>query len=85
MNSEDIVKAIHAVCKKAGMAVGQLTDPAAYQHLVYEQARYHLSHLVGKDALHADLKFHAQSFYEQALDLLEKEMKTGIEEVLRRA
>ena len=83
MKSEEIEKAVSAICKKAGLLVGQLADPASFQHLVYESARFHISHLVGKDALHSNTAFHVPTCYELALNLLDSEIKKAVEEARR--
>lgn len=84
MTSEDLEKAITAICKKAGHTVGHLSDPGAFSHLVYEQARFHLSHLVGKDAVHGVTAFHDPALYELALNQLDREIKKAVAEAERR-
>ena len=84
MTSEEIERSIQAICKKAALLVGQLREPSNFEHLAYEAARFHLSHLVGKDAIHPNEKFHDPLYYEQALNLLDKEMKKAREEAGRR-
>jgi hypothetical protein len=84
MTSEDIEKAIQAICKKAGNTVGKLAEPAAFSHLVYEQARFHLSHIVGKEAIHMNMRWHEEMFLEKALNLLDKEIEKAVAEAERR-
>jgi hypothetical protein len=85
MTNEEIEKAVSAICKKAGILVGQLAEPASFQHLAYEAARFHLSHLVGKEALHGNGQWHSPHCYEKALNMLDAEIKKALEEVTRRA
>lgn len=84
MTSEDIERAIHAICKKAGNTVAKLSDPAAFSHLAYEQARFHLSHIVGKDALHSNQRWREEYCLDKALNLLDKEIKEAVAEAERR-
>src|SRR3954471_14447270 len=84
MTSEEIDRAIVTVCKKAAGLVGLLSDPSAYHHLIYEQARFHLSHLVGKDSLHGEASHQDQGLYEQAVDLLDNEIRKALAEAVRR-
>lgn len=84
MTSEDIEKAIVAICKKAGNTVAKLSDPAAFSHLAYEQARFHLSQLVGKEAIHMNMHWHKDDCLETALNLLDKEIEKSVAEVERR-
>ena len=84
MTSEDIEKTVQAICKKAGNTVAKLSDPAAFSHLVYEQARFHLSHLVGKEAIHKNMRWHEEVCLDKALNLLDKEINEAVAEVERR-
>lgn len=84
MTSEEVERVVTAICKKAGLLVGQLASPQTFDHLVYEAARLHISHLVGKDAIHGNLKLHDPLHYEAALNLLDSEIKKAKAEAARR-
>lgn len=84
MTSEEIERSVATICKKAGLLVGQLKDPQNFDHLCYEAARFHLSHLVGKDALHGNTRWHDQACYERALNMLDEEIKQAKAEATRR-
>lgn len=85
MTSDEIGRAVAAVCKKAGILVGQLADPSSFHHLVYEQARFHISHLAGRASLHSDPHWVTDEGYTAALNMLDGEIKKALDEVTRRA
>ncbi len=83
--SDEIGRSVASVCKKAGILVGQLADPASFHHLVYEQARFHISHLAGKEALHSDPYWVTEHAYNAALNQLDSEINKALGEGQRRA
>lgn len=85
MTGEEIEKAVNAICKKAGILVGQLANPENFEHLVYEAARFHLSHLVGKDAIHGNDTWRDDGLYQIALNQLDKEISKAKAEARGRA
>lgn len=85
MTAEEIGKSVNAICKKAGILVGQLADPQNFEHLVYEAARFHISHLVGVDAIHNNSDWHCDGLYQTALNQLDKEISKAKAEASRRA
>ena len=81
MTQEEVSEALKVVYRKAVNAVGYLARPVADHCFIYEMARFHITHLVGPDAIHSEeASIRNPSALLEAIDHLSQELDRAAKE-----